>query len=190
MRTRSGWKVGCKALNWKGLYLFQWSRLKWERLIEKGLFGFVNKLIRRELKIKRIDVVDWGDQGVLHGLDKFGEIENVLIGFVFVSRFLDLVGKGKLGDVFGTGLSEPLFDEVDKLVEPFQCNRFDCLAEILMIGLGPYFVEYFLFQDCNLRIGRLILNVFEFFEFLSSKNHVLGRKWIESRLMIIIENGN
>jgi hypothetical protein len=71
---------------------------------------------------------------VLHGLDKFGEIEDVLIGFVFVSRFLDLVGKGKLGDVFGAGLSEPLFDEVDKLVEPLKCNRFDCLAEILMIG--------------------------------------------------------
>ena len=142
-------------------------------MIEKGLFGFVNKLIRRELKIKRVDIVDRGDQGVLHGLDKFREIEDVLIGFVFVGRFLDLVGKGKLGDVLGAGLSEPLFDKVDKLVEPFQCNRFDCLAEILMIGLGPYFINYFLFQGCNLRIGRLILNFFEFFEFWSSENHVL-----------------
>jgi hypothetical protein len=118
---------------------------------------------------------------VLHGLDKFGEIEDVLIGFVFVSRFLDLVGERKLGDVLGTGLSEPLLDKCEKLVEPLQCNRFDCLAEILMIGLGPYFGKYFLFQCCNLRIGRLILNVFEFFEFLSSKNHVLVENEFRAR---------
>jgi hypothetical protein len=81
-----------------------------------------------------------------------------------------------LGDVLGAGFSEPFFDKVDKLIEPFQCDRLDCLGEIQMIGLGPYLTKYFLFKGCNLRIGRLVLNVFEFFEFISPEDHVFGSK--------------